>query len=86
MTALLGWGGVADFGDDFVYEQAADQYALNEEIAQRLRQSNPEAFRNIVGRLLEAAGRGIWRHPDEERLAKLRALYEDIDAQLEGVL
>ncbi|KAK4533792.1 hypothetical protein CCYA_CCYA19G4674 [Cyanidiococcus yangmingshanensis] len=85
MTALLGWGGVADFGDNFVYEQAADQYALNEDIARKLRKHNPEAFRNIVGRLLEAAGRGIWRNADEERLAKLRALYEDIDAQLEGV-
>jgi magnesium chelatase subunit H len=85
MTALLGWGGVSGFGDSFVYEQAADQYALNEDIARRIREYNPEAFRNIVGRLLEAAGRGIWRNADEERLAKLRALYEDIDAQLEGV-
>ncbi|MBD1922349.1 magnesium chelatase subunit H [Microcoleus sp. FACHB-831] len=84
MTALIGWGGTADFTDDWVYDQAADTYAFDEEMANKLRDSNPEAFRNIVGRMLEANGRGFWQ-TDNEKLEKLRQLYELSDAEIEGV-
>ncbi|MCX7594565.1 MAG: magnesium chelatase subunit H [Fischerella sp.] len=84
MTALIGWGGTADFTDNWVYEQAADTYALDPEMAEKLRKANPEAFRNIVGRMLEAHGRGFWQ-TSEEKLQKLRDLYELTDEELEGV-
>ncbi len=85
MTALIGWGGTADFTDNWVYDQAADTYALDAEMAEKLRQANPEAFRNIVGRMLEAHGRGFWQ-ADDEKLDKLRQLYELTDEELEGVV
>lgn len=84
MTALIGWGGTADFTDSWVYDQAADTYALDAEMAETLRKANPEAFRNIVGRMLEASGRGFWQ-PGEEKLEQLRQLYELTDEELEGV-
>ena len=84
MTALIGWGGTADFTDNWVYDQAADTYALDEEMAKKLREANPEAFRNIVGRMLEANGRGFWQ-PSEDRLQKLRDLYDLTDEEIEGV-
>ncbi|MGC9505780.1 magnesium chelatase subunit H [Baaleninema sp.] len=84
MTALMGWAGTADFREGWVYDQASDTYALDAEMAAKLRQANPEAFRNIVGRMLEAHGRGFW-HPDEEKLEKLRELYDLSDAEIEGV-
>jgi magnesium chelatase subunit H len=84
MTALIGWGGTADFTDDWVYDQAADTYALDAEMAEKLRKANPEAFRNILGRMLEAHGRGFWQ-ADDEKLDKLRQLYELTDEELEGV-
>ncbi|MEH2461500.1 magnesium chelatase subunit H [Nostoc sp.] len=84
MTALIGWGGTADFTDDWVYDQAADTYALDAEMADKLRKANPEAFRNILGRMLEAHGRGFWE-ADNEKLDKLRQLYELTDEELEGV-
>ncbi|MEW5857298.1 MAG: magnesium chelatase subunit H [Cyanobacteriota bacterium] len=84
MTALIGWGGTADFTDDWVYDQAADTYALDAEMANKLREANPEAFRNIVARMIEANGRGFWQ-PDEEKLKKLRELYELSEAEIEGV-
>ncbi|MEH2424526.1 MAG: magnesium chelatase subunit H [Nostoc sp.] len=84
MTALIGWGGTADFTDDWVYDQAADTYALDAEMADKLRKANPEAFRNILGRMLEAHGRGFWE-ADDEKLDKLRQLYELTDEELEGV-
>jgi magnesium chelatase subunit H len=84
MTALIGWGGTADFKDDWVYDQAADTYALDAEMAEKLRKANPEAFRNILGRMLEAHGRGFWQ-ADQDKLDKLRQLYELTDEELEGV-
>ena len=83
MTALIGWGGTADFTDDWVYEQAFDTYT-EDAMADKLRQSNPEAFRNIIGRMLEASGRGFW-NADTDKLDKLRELYELTDEELEGV-
>jgi len=85
MTALIGWGGTADFTDDWVYDQAADTYALDAEMADKLRKANPEAFRNILGRMLEAHGRGFWE-ADGDKLDKLRQLYELTDEELEGVV
>jgi magnesium chelatase subunit H len=84
MTALIGWGGTAKFTDDWVYNQAADTYALDPEMAAKLRKANPEAFRNIVGRMLEAHGRGFWQ-ASEEKLQQLRELYDLTDEELEGV-
>ncbi|MEG3890584.1 cobaltochelatase subunit CobN [Microcoleus sp. Z1_A1] len=84
MTALIGWGGTADFTDSWVYDQAADTYALDEEMAKKLREANPEAFRNIVGRMLEANGRGFWQ-PNADKLQQLRELYELTDEKIEGV-
>lgn len=45
MTALIGWGGTAGFGDDFVFEQAAERYVLDEKNRELLRKSSPEAYR-----------------------------------------
>ncbi|MEM1169155.1 MAG: magnesium chelatase subunit H [Cyanobacteria bacterium P01_H01_bin.35] len=84
MTALIGWGGTANFADNWVYDGAAETYALDAEMAQKLREANPEAFRNIIGRMLEANGRGFWQ-TDEEKLQKLRELYEVADEEIEGV-
>ncbi|MEO0456846.1 MAG: magnesium chelatase subunit H [Cyanobacteria bacterium P01_A01_bin.114] len=85
MTALIGWGGTANFKDGWVYDQAAQTYALDAEMAQKLRAANPEAFRNIVGRMIEASGRGLW-NADGEMLEKLQALYDLADQDLEGVI
>ena len=46
--------------------------------------NNPEAFRNTVARMLEAAGRGIWK-ADESTLAQLKNMYSDLDDEMENV-
>ncbi len=84
LTAMVGWAGTTNFQDDWVYDQAADTYAFDRDMAARLRQANPEAWRNIVGRMLEAHGRGYWT-PEEETIDKLQALYDQADEALEGV-
>lgn len=84
MTALIGWGGTTDFQDHWVYDQAAETYALDAAMAETLRRANPEAFRNIVARMLEAHGRGLWNASDE-KLHRLQELYNLSDDVLEGV-
>lgn len=44
----------------------------------------PQAFANVLRRMLEASGRGMWQ-ADASTLAQLRALYSEMDDQLEGV-
>ncbi|ASC69257.1 Magnesium chelatase ChlH subunit [Halomicronema hongdechloris C2206] len=84
LTAMVGWAGTANFKDAWVYDQAAATYAFDQAMAERLRQANPEAWRNVVGRLLEAHGRGFWT-PDEDTLERLQSLYDEADMALEGV-
>ena len=47
-------------------------------------ESNPWALHGIAERLLEAADRGMWEHPDPETLAALRQVYLDTEGDLEG--
>jgi len=83
MTAMVGWAATTKV-DNFVFNEAAERYALDEEVAQKLQKSNPEAFKNVVRRLLEAAGRGMWE-TDDGTVEKLRDLYADADDLVERV-
>lgn len=70
MTAMIGWSAISEV-DNFVFDQACERYALDEAVSKQLQRSNPEAFKNVVRRLLEAAGRGMWE-TDEETLDRLK--------------
>jgi magnesium chelatase subunit H len=53
-------------------------------MAKKLKKSNPEAFRNILKRLLEAEGRGMWS-PSTGVIEKLKDMFEDIEDEIEGI-
>ena len=82
-TAAVGWGATAGV-DDFVWDGAAERYALDDRVSDQLRRANPEAYRNMLARLLEASGRGMW-NADEDTLRRLRDKYADADDAVEGV-
>lgn len=85
MTAMIGWAATTSGGvDDFVFDQAAERYALDDDVARRMQRSNPEAFKNVVRRLLEAHGRGMW-NTDDDTLDTLRNLYSEADDIIEQV-
>ncbi len=84
-TYMLGWDAVADAVDDWIYTESARTYALDPHMRERLTALNPQAMRNIVGRLLEANGRGLW-HADAETINQLKDLYADLEDRLEGVM
>merc|ERR1712194_66380 len=83
MTAMVGWAATVNV-DNFVFDQAAERYALDEDVANKLQKNNPEAFKNVVRRLLEASGRGMW-DADDETLERLKTLYADADDMVEQV-
>ena len=82
-TAMVGWGATAGFTDDFVYEGAYERYVEDSEMCEKLTRSNPEAARNMVKRLLEAHGRGMWESASEEQLDRLKEIYQDAEDVVE---
>lgn len=57
---------------------------FDEKRAEKLRKSNPEAFRNMIRRMLEGEGRGYWQ-PDDNVREKLQAMYSEVEDEIEGV-
>jgi len=80
----MGWSATAGAVDNFVYEDANDVFIADEEMQQRLMETNPNAFRDMVTTFLEANGRGYWE-TSEENLDRLRQLYAEVDDKIEGM-
>ncbi|HKS30483.1 MAG TPA: cobaltochelatase subunit CobN [Pyrinomonadaceae bacterium] len=84
VTNTFGWSATADAVDDWVYTEVARTFVLDEAMLERLRHLNPHSARSLVGRLLEAEGRGFWK-AEQEMLERLREIFSDLEDQLEGV-
>ncbi|MFD1858926.1 cobaltochelatase subunit CobN [Aeromicrobium camelliae] len=80
---LFGFDATTGVVHDWMYEQLARSYVLDEQTQQFMRQSNPWALRGIVERLHEAADRGLWAEPDPETLAALQSVYLEVEGELE---
>ena len=82
---LFGYDATADIVDDWMYEDIAQKYALDEESRRFLEQSNPWALRELTGRLIEA---GFAVVSIDYRLApetKLPAIIEDVEAAFDWI-
>jgi hypothetical protein len=42
MTAMLGWGATSNFKEDWTWNQAAETYVMDPEMAGKLRKNNPQ--------------------------------------------
>lgn len=80
---LFGYDATAGVVEDWMYESLAQNYALDPENQQFLREANPWALRGIVERLTEASDRGLWAEPDPETLKALQQAYLDVEGDLE---
>ncbi len=81
---LFGYDATSQIMDDWMYEQVSQEYALDTQTQEFLRQSNPWALRDIVTRLFEAATRGLWKAPTPEMLDALRDVLLDAEGDIEG--
>jgi magnesium chelatase subunit H len=84
VSNTFGWSATADAVDDWVYTEVARTYILDTEMLERLRTLNPHSARSLVGRLLEAHGRGFWS-AEAEVLERLREIIAGLEDQLEGI-
>lgn len=84
VTNTFGWSATADAVDGWVYDEVAQTYVLDEAMLRRLSELNPDSARALVGRLLEAEGRGYWP-ADADTVGRLREAYADLEDRLEGV-
>jgi len=81
---LFGYDATAGVVDDWMYRQLAESYVFGEQVSEFMRKSNPWALRDIAGRLLEAANRGLWAEPPPDVIERLQAVYLELEGQLEG--
>ncbi|WP_207957869.1 cobaltochelatase subunit CobN [Streptomyces sp. YIM 98790] len=81
---LFGYDATAGVVDDWMYERLAAEYVFAPENQEFMRASNPWALRGIAERLLEAADRGLWERPEEKTLEGLRAVYLELEGDLEA--
>ncbi|WP_049757135.1 cobaltochelatase subunit CobN [Ammonifex degensii] len=79
---IFGWSATAQVIEDWMYAGLAEKYALDPEVAGWMKEVNPWALHNILAKLLEAIGRGLWR-PTPELEEKLKALYLEVEGLLE---
>jgi cobaltochelatase CobN len=81
---LFGYDATAGVVADWMYEKLAETYVLDENIQKFFAQSNPWALHGISERLLEAAERAMWEHPDPATLDALRQVLLNTEDDLEG--
>ncbi|GAA1020520.1 cobaltochelatase CobN [Acrocarpospora pleiomorpha] len=81
---LFGYDATTGVVADWMYDKLAATYVLDEENQRFLTESNPWALHGITERLLEAAGRGMWEHPDPEILQRLQEVYLKAEGDLES--
>jgi cobaltochelatase CobN len=81
---LFGYDATTGVVQDWMYEQLAQTYLLDEENQKFLTESNPWALHGIAERLLEAAERNLWAAPDDETLRAVQALYLKAEGDIES--
>ncbi len=84
MDYLFGYDATSLVMEDWMYEQVAQAYVLEEQTQQFLHQSNPWALRDIVTRLFEAKERDLWKSPEPALLDALRDILLSAEADIEG--
>lgn len=80
----FGWDSTSGIMEDWMYEAVTDRFVFNEENREWIRESNPDALRQITSRLLEAVERGMW-NADDDTVEALRSIFLDSESMLESL-
>ncbi len=81
---LFGYDATAGVMADWMYERLTEAYVLDDENRKFMAESNPWALHGMAERLLEAADRGMWAHPEADTLNGLRHVLLETEGDLEG--
>ena len=80
---LFGYDATTGVAEDWMYEQVAERYLLDADVAGFMSRSNPWAARSIAERLLEAADREMWDSPEDSTIEAVRTRYLELEGELE---
>ncbi|WP_018658077.1 cobaltochelatase subunit CobN [Actinomadura flavalba] len=80
---LFGYDATTGVMADWMYDKLTETYVLDEQNRAFMATSNPWALHGIAERLLEAAERGLWEHPDPEIFQGLQEVYLKTEGDLE---
>jgi cobaltochelatase CobN len=81
---LFGYDATAGVVADWMYEKLTETYVRDPEQRKFFTESNPWALHGITERLLEAAERGMWEHPEPDSLDALRQVFLETEGDLEA--
>jgi len=79
---LYGWQVTARIVDDWMFDEIANRFVLNDEMRKWFMENNPYAIEEIARRLLEAFKRGLW-NADEGMIEQIEEAYAEIEGYLE---
>lgn len=79
---LYGWEATTKLVEDWVFDEIAQKYVLDEEMRRWFEEHNIYALEEIARRLIEAYERGLWK-TDKELIERLREAYSEIEGILE---
>ncbi|UGT66938.1 cobaltochelatase subunit CobN [Nocardia gipuzkoensis] len=80
---LFGYDATTNVVADWMYEKLTESYVFDDVNRKFMEQSNPWALHGIAERLLEAAERKLWEHPEPDTLDGLRQVYLAAEGELE---
>jgi cobaltochelatase CobN len=80
---LVGLAATTGEVDNQLFDDVNDKLALDGTMRERIKNNNPYALREIMGRLLEAEARGYWE-PSPEKLEELQKHYLALEGYLEA--
>ncbi|PSP85028.1 cobaltochelatase subunit CobN [Halobacteriales archaeon QS_1_68_17] len=83
VDVVLGWDATTGVVSDALWEETAEKFALDEELADWMRDVNPWALESITDTLLEAIERDLW-DADAETERRLRDANLRVDGDIEA--
>ncbi|WP_457550430.1 cobaltochelatase subunit CobN [Archaeoglobus sp.] len=79
---LYGWEATTKLVEDWIFDEIAEKYVLDEDMRRWFEENNVYALEEITRRLIEAYERGLWK-TSEDLIERLREVYSEIEGILE---
>lgn len=80
----MGWSATNDIVENWMYDDLAERFVLDEETAEWIKDENPYAMMAMLARLFEAEKRGFW-NPSPEMKERLQQTYMGFEERIEEI-
>ena len=80
----MGWSATEDIVENWMYDDLANNFVLDDETREWIKDENPYAMMAMLARLQEAMDRGFWDASDEMK-DKLKDIYMEFEERIEEI-